>query len=864
MLRKLKNQLRVSYSSIEEDVARTFYDPVLREAISYKRVSGYFSSKALALYAEGLDELAENANGHVQFIISQNISQNDFEQIKAGYVEKSKQEVLTEADKVRLGNLAFLIAQGIVDIKFGLVAGGLFHTKWGLFEDAAGETVYFSGSFNETANAFNNNYDSFDVDVSWDISQHVRERIENKRVEFERLWHDQYEHVQVVDAADVVYPLIQQYDQGMLLKPKRANTIILDIDSDSSSYFFNDTTKTHVSEKRSFKTKFTAYVDKIKQYPYFRDSLTYRDLEKIIARGEKQAERNHVFFEVSAQVRKLIESQRYSIEEYRKAGLTLKAADDRWKTELNQFREVVQSEVERPLKELQIRSAFYMYTQKRAANFSVPGSGKTAMLLGVYAYLNSLAAGKLINRILVICPLNAFGSWQDEFHNVFGAKKKLTVLNIHGDDIQGDIHTFENNWPGANLILVNYESLQKLKGSLKKCLSRDSDTMLVFDEVHRIKGVDAQRAQAALDIVDKVDYRYVLTGTPIPNSYLDIYNFLHILFKNEYTSFFGFDQSELKDPDPAEVRVINAKLAPFFWRTNKDDLGVPKPDKDIIIKVPASEEQLQLAEFIYTELDNPLATMIRMLQLSTNPSLVDKAINYSDLGYSESDTVDKVEYSQVSDTLKVQLEQGIQEALLGEMTAWNLESIESPKLERGIKLIKEILQKQKKVIVWGLFVDTLKSITDRLKRDGVHAEVIYGGTTRQDRDQILSCFKQDNDDIQVLVSNPNTLGESISLHKLVHDAVYFEYNFNLTFMLQSRDRIHRLGLPADQHTRYYYLMTSSEREYFNFIDGTVYDRLKEKAERMKKAIDGDLLVPEFADNEIEEMKQVIAAERHKR
>ena len=37
-------------------------------------------------------------------------------------------------------------------------------------------------------------------------------------------------------------------------------------------------------------------------------------------------------------------------------------------------------------------------------------------------------------------------------------------------------------------------------------------------------------------------------------------------------------------------------------------------------------------------------------------------------------------------------------------------------------------------------------------------------------------------DAQVLVSNPNTLGESISLHQTVHDAVYFEYNFNLTFM----------------------------------------------------------------------------------
>ncbi|MGR5874100.1 hypothetical protein ACT7DH_04165 [Bacillus pacificus] len=49
-------------------------------------------------------------------------------------------------------------------------------------------------------------------------------------------------------------------------------------------------------------------------------------------------------------------------------------------------------------------------------------------------------------------------------------------------------------------------------------------------------------------------------------------------------------------------------------------------------------------------------------------------------------------------------------------------------------------------------------------------------------------------EVEVMISNPNTLGESISLHQTVHDAIYFEYNFNLTFMLQSRDRIHRLGI----------------------------------------------------------------------
>ena len=37
--------------------------------------------------------------------------------------------------------------------------------------------------------------------------------------------------------------------------------------------------------------------------------------------------------------------------------------------------------------------------------------------------------------------------------------------------------------------------------------------MLVFDEVHRLKGVGGQRAKAALSLSQAPHYRYVLTGT---------------------------------------------------------------------------------------------------------------------------------------------------------------------------------------------------------------------------------------------------------------------------------------------------------------------------------------------------------------
>lgn len=860
MLKNLQETLKSSYNSIIDDVSNDFYNRTLTESVSYKRVSGYFSSKALSLYADGLDRLAAN-DGYVQFIISQNISEKDFDAIQSGYLERTKGEILTQVDKQRLGNLAFLISQGKADVKFGLVENGLFHTKWGIFEDSQEDRVYFNGSLNETANGIENNFDSFDVDFSWDISSNVRKRINQKRNEFNLLWNNNYTGIRVVNATEIVYKLLQEYDKGEIQKipNPESNSVILDMDSDY--YFFIDKSNEEVTSKKAFVTKFTSFVDKEKGYPFFKGDLTYRDVEKIIKLANRQSSKRDFNFIVSSRVEGFVNGQKYSIEEYRKSGLTLKNQDSRWYDEFQEFKQVVESEVVRPLKPLQLESAMYMLTQKRAANFSVPGAGKTAMLLGVFAYLNSFKKGQPIKRLLVVSPINAFMSWREEFEVVFGNKKKLNVLNIQDKSIDGNKFAFEAQWPTSNVILVNYESLPKFQDSIIKCLSYDSDTMIVYDEVHRVKGIQAKRAVAALEIADKVDYRYVLTGTPIPNGYLDIYNLLHILFKKEYSAYFGFEQSKLKNPEWWEVKEINEKIRPYFWRTSKGDLGVPPADPDNFVKVAPSTEQIRLAEIIYSTAQSPLATLVRMIQLSTNPEIISQAINYSDLGFSEEDNIDNDSYDQISAKARRELEKSIHNAVIKEVSDWDLTKVVSPKFDAGIRLVADIVKKYGKVVVWGLFVDTMKKITKTLNEQGINTKLIYGGTPREERDDIIHTFKEDTNEIEVLVSNPNTLGESVSLHNIVHDAVYFEYNYNLTFMLQSRDRIHRLGLPENEHTRYYYLMTVTDMDMYNFIDQKIYEKLAEKEDRMKKAIDEDYLTPEFADDEIEEMKRIIESER---
>ncbi|MGF0104926.1 DEAD/DEAH box helicase [Ligilactobacillus ruminis] len=601
--------------------------------------------------------------------------------------------------------------------------------------------------------------------------------------------------------------------------------------------------------RKTLQTKYARRGLKIFE-PYFLDSaqmifkpeLTYVQLVNMVDKlNHKLARKGLPEVETSNDFDEFVEERQYYIKEQSEAGLTIKNSDPRWKNEFDEFRQSVSRELSRPLKTEQEKASFFLATMKRAANFSVPGAGKTAMMYGTFAYLSSPEQDK-VDKLLVISPLNAFAAWRTEFEKVFGSKRQLHYMNLRDNKYNNDPGSIKHDWVRSDVITINYEALKSKISVLNDLI--DSKTMLVFDEVHRIKGIGGQRARVALELSQAPHYRYVLTGTPIPNGFRDIYNFLHLMYPDEYSTFFAWDLNELNSIDPEDV---NRKLAPFFWRTNKEDLHVPKSDPDNIIKVEPSEKQEILADAIYENENGALALFIRLLQASTNPELLKYNINYRELGLVDGDS-----YTWSRDEAK------IKKANQSDIKAYErfaLKDIETPKFDHGINLITDLVSEGKKVLVWGMFVGTMHKIKRCLEEKGLKTILVYGETPKKDREGLINEFRDGS--AQVLISNPNTLGESISLHQTVHDAVYFEYNFNLTFMLQSRDRINRLGLPDDQYTRYHYLMTEGDSAHQGFIDEKVYRRLKEKEQVMMDAIEGPMLVPEYEDDYLEEVKKIV-------
>jgi SNF2 family DNA or RNA helicase len=607
--------------------------------------------------------------------------------------------------------------------------------------------------------------------------------------------------------------------------------------SEGGSFRLIDSEDRALTERKIIRVleKYASYFEDYDQL-ILRPSLNYVELQDFI---DKLSSRLAGRLEIGPEIVHFISQNAYAIEEQRIAGLTIKDYDDRWNAELEHFNAIVSQEISRPLKPQQVQASFFLAMMKKAANFSVPGAGKTAMMYGAFAYLSSPQIDE-VNKMVVVSPINAFESWRAEYVEVFGSKRKLHFMNMKDYSDLGSIRT---HWGIADVIVINYESLQGKKLTALNALI-DSKTMIVFDEVHRIKGTSGKRAQNALELGPQARYHYVLTGTPIPNSYKDIYNFLHLLYRDEYDNYFGWEVNELANPD---TREVNERLQPFFWRTNKTDLKVPPADPDELIHIEPSQEQMALAKVIYKNESNVLGRYIRLLQASTNPSLITDKIDLTDLGF----LIDEIDFN-FDEALTTEEEEKAKKRLYLDL---NVDKMRTPKFDMGIRLINDLVSQGKKVIVWGMFVGTMNKIYKELSSMGIRTHLIYGGTPKNSRVGMINDFR--DGDVQVLISNPATLGESISLHQTVHDAVYFEYNFNLTFMLQSRDRIHRLGLADDQYTHYYYLMTDGDSAHEGFIDKQVYNRLKEKEEVMLNAIDGDLLVPMIEDDYLEDVKKLL-------
>lgn len=222
-----EHPFRIFYSPAD-DPLNNFYIPALSSSVRYDRSAGFFSSSALAVAAAGVARLIQNG-GRMRLLVGADLNEQDVEAIQHGHdlKERIAQRMLERFPdpqdalmKERLEVLAWMIAEGTLEIKVVLprderglplaapIAEDYYHAKLGIFTDAQGDQVGFSGSVNESETAWRKNYEQFTVFFSWD---NTAPYLEQHKINFERLWNGKEKEWIALDIPEAVRGNLLKY-----------------------------------------------------------------------------------------------------------------------------------------------------------------------------------------------------------------------------------------------------------------------------------------------------------------------------------------------------------------------------------------------------------------------------------------------------------------------------------------------------------------------------------------------------------------------------------------------------------------------------------------------------------------------------
>jgi len=474
----------------------------------------------------------------------------------------------------------------------------------------------------------------------------------------------------------------------------------------------------------------------------------------------------------------------------------------------------------RQLKDEQLRDGLKLLKLKHGANFSVPGAGKTTTILAVHFVLKHLG---IVSKLFVISPMNAFISWQDEIKDIFG-DKILRIERLQRSHLES-ISTLTKTNP--DVILVNYEKLRRDIGQLVPYFIHEN-IHLILDESHRVKsGMNNISYSQIIKLADLAKRRDILSGTPMPQSYLDLEPQFDFLWPGEKVIP---QNMNIKDEETITT-AVNKAIEGLYVRTTKQELGLRDPiiEYKVFPMGPIQSELYRLFKSetarIIAGIDKPNLynfrkigrSVVKLLQAATNPMLL----------------TSKDEYFE--ETLPLPINREFWE-LLDEFQKY-----EKPiKIEYLKKRIPEIINSnpKNKILIWSYFVRNIL-ILEKIFKD-YNPVTIYGGiptgsdegeNTRETRIREF----HENPNCKLMIANPQACGEGISLHKVCHYAIYLDRNFNAAYFLQSIDRIHRLGLEKNIETNIEILISE------NSIDEVLISRLNDKIKAMGNILEDSYL-----------------------
>ncbi len=490
---------------------------------------------------------------------------------------------------------------------------------------------------------------------------------------------------------------------------------------------------------------------------------------------------------------------------------------------------------------------YHFIELKCVANFSVPGSGKTTIVLAGFDFLKNEG---IVDKLLVIGPYSSLMPWEEEIKECF--KEPLpNLIRIHGkkkDRIED--YNDETLISDTDIFLTTYETARRDIRYLIDLLSKYS-FVLVLDESHNIKNIDGKRSSAILRLSPYSSAKIILTGSPVPNNIHDLFAQFSFLYPGALLGDKNHFKYLTRNSNPSVIEDIKEKIYPFFTRISKTQMNLPKP-KELVIQVPLSPSQLALYKLVserwkdiieYAENLVHFETInsykncliVRLRQISSNLNLLmEKSTEYG---------LESLKDEIAGQSQNIEADNQILEVINNLEIYSNYEC--SPKLLKTVELVRKLKNEKNinKILIWSEFIINLETLYEFFKEEygEDHVFLIIGDTpkskakdlrngiyTEESREDYISRFKKNPHEFSILIANPQACAESISLHKVCHDAIYVDRSYNCGQFIQSKDRIHRIGLEENDIITYYYLVSVSDDLPQGTIDHKIHNRLIEK------------------------------------
>lgn len=263
----------------------------------------------------------------------------------------------------------------------------------------------------------------------------------------------------------------------------------------------------------------------------------------------------------------------------------------------------------------QRRGVEWLVSHGGAGIFAAPGAGKTAVTLKAFL---AMKKAKLARRALVVATLRVSykvwpveaEAWKDsEWDEIRG----LRITLLHGSKKELRLQNDD-----ADIYVVNFDGLKWLLEEHYEDFRKLGIDTLVIDESTKVKHTNTKRFKILKPWLPTFKRRWILTGKPIPRSYLDLFGQIYVIdlghslgrFITHYRTMFftsldrfGWNWVLQKGAE----EKIQAQIAPYIFQLEPGDYKeIPIVENVIRVDLPDAARKVydELEEQLLTELED--------------------------------------------------------------------------------------------------------------------------------------------------------------------------------------------------------------------------------------------------------------------